>query len=69
MSRPTICAATKPGTEAGAMPAKVPVKARPTVTAGFAKLVDGGGADGGFAVHPVVTGVAGNHRRRAHRDT
>jgi hypothetical protein len=32
-------ATTKPGTEAGAMPANVSVKARPTVTAGFAKLV------------------------------
>ena len=29
-----------PGTEAGAMPAKVSVKARPMVTAGLAKLVD-----------------------------
>ena len=32
--------ATKPGTEAGAMPAKVSVNARPTVTAGLAKVVD-----------------------------
>src|SRR3954468_16463866 len=30
----------KPGSEAGAMPAKVSVKARPIVTAGLAKLVD-----------------------------
>src|SRR5687768_8649233 len=32
-------ATTKPGTEAGAIPAKVSVNARPIVTAGLAKLV------------------------------
>ncbi len=37
---PMICMPTKAGTEAGAMPAKVSVKARPIVTAGFAKDVD-----------------------------
>ena len=38
--RPTSWATTKPGTEAGAMPAKVSVNARPMVTAGLAKLVE-----------------------------
>ena len=37
---PTSWAATKPGTEAGAMPAKVSDRARPMVTAGLAKLVE-----------------------------
>jgi len=36
---PPTCATTKPGTDAGAMPANVSVNARPTVTAGLAKLV------------------------------
>src|SRR4029077_12953503 len=39
-SAPTTCATTKPGTASGAMPAKVSVRVRPTVTAGLAKLVD-----------------------------
>lgn len=35
-----ICVPMKPGTEPGAMPAKVSEKARPMVTAGFAKEVE-----------------------------
>ena len=34
------CATTKPGTEAGAIPAKVLENMRPMVIAGFAKLVE-----------------------------
>src|SRR6266567_1435693 len=37
---PTSWAVTKPGTDDGAMPANVSLKARPTVTAGFANDVD-----------------------------
>src|SRR5439155_25445761 len=37
---PTHSKATNAGTDEGAMPANVSVNARPTVTAGFAKLVD-----------------------------
>ena len=37
---PTSCAATKAGTEAGAMPAKVSENIRPTLIAGLAKLVE-----------------------------
>ena len=37
---PTIWAATKLGTEMGAMPAKVLENMRPTVMAGLAKLVE-----------------------------
>jgi hypothetical protein len=40
MPRPTTWAATNPGTEDGAMPATVSLNARPTVTAGLAKLVE-----------------------------
>ena len=39
-SAAVICAATKPTTEVGAMPAKVSVKDRASVTAGFAKDVE-----------------------------
>ena len=39
---PTSWAMTKPGTEAGAIPAKVSVNARPMVTAGLAKTGRGG---------------------------
>ena len=39
-SPPRSWAATKPGPTTGAMPAKVSVRVRPIVTAGFAKLVD-----------------------------
>src|SRR5439155_23716785 len=35
---PASCAITKPGTLTGAMPAKLSEKARPSVTAGLAKL-------------------------------
>jgi hypothetical protein len=38
--RPIICAATKAAIDAGAMPAKVSVKLRAIVTAGFANDVD-----------------------------
>ena len=37
---PTACAATNPGTDADAIPANVPVNARPMVTAGLANDVD-----------------------------
>jgi hypothetical protein len=37
---PTSWAMTKPGTEDGAMPAKVSVNARPSVTAGLANDVE-----------------------------
>ena len=37
---PASWATTNAGTEAGAMPAKVSLNMRPTVTAGLAKLVD-----------------------------
>ena len=37
---PTTWAATKAGTEAGAIPAKVSENIRPTVMAGLAKLVE-----------------------------
>ena len=37
---PISCATTKPGTEAGAMPANVSENMRPTVMAGLAKLVE-----------------------------
>ncbi|WP_432618543.1 hypothetical protein [Albidovulum sp.] len=37
---PAISAATKAGTSAGRMPAKVSLKARATATAGLAKLVE-----------------------------
>lgn len=37
---PTTCMPMKPGTEAGAIPAKVSEKARPMVTAGLAKEVE-----------------------------
>src|SRR5580704_6797152 len=37
---PTIWAATKPGTDAGAIPAKEAENIRPTVMAGLAKLVE-----------------------------
>src|SRR5262249_51190992 len=37
---PTSCAAMKPGTSAGLMPANVSVSARAIVTAGFANDVD-----------------------------
>ena len=37
---PRICATMKPGTSAGAMPAKVSLSDRPMVTAGLAKDVD-----------------------------
>ena len=37
---PRICAPMKGSTETGAMPAKVSENIRPTVMAGFAKLVD-----------------------------
>ena len=37
---PASCARTNAGTEDGAMPAKVSLKMRPTVTAGFAKDVE-----------------------------
>ena len=40
MAPPTTWATTNPGTEAGAMPAKVSVNTRPTVMAGLAKLVE-----------------------------
>src|SRR5689334_15677892 len=39
-SAPQICATTNAGTLLGAMPAKVLLNVRPTVTAGLAKLVD-----------------------------
>ena len=39
-SPPTSWATTKPGTEAGAMPANVSEKMRPTLMAGLAKLVE-----------------------------
>ena len=39
-ARPSSCASTNPGTEAGEIPAKVLVNARPMVTAGFANEVD-----------------------------
>ena len=37
---PMTSAMTKPGTEAGAMPANVAENIRPTAIAGFAKLVE-----------------------------
>ena len=37
---PTICAEMKSGTDDGAMPANVFENMRPTVMAGFAKLVE-----------------------------
>src|SRR5690606_11200359 len=37
---PSSCAPRYPGTDAGAIPAKVWVNIRPTVMAGFAKLVE-----------------------------
>jgi hypothetical protein len=37
---PMICAAMKPGTDAGAIPAKLAENIRPMVIAGLAKLVD-----------------------------
>src|SRR5882724_644814 len=37
IAAPMTWATTKPGTDRGAMPAKVSVNARPVVTAGFAK--------------------------------
>ena len=37
---PTSCATTKPGTDAGAIPANVFENIRPTLIAGFAKLVE-----------------------------
>ena len=37
---PSSCIATNPGTEAGAMPAKVSVNMRPRVTAGLANAVE-----------------------------
>src|SRR4051812_36600914 len=40
MSPPTSCAATTPGTEAGAIPASVFENIRPTVMAGLAKLME-----------------------------
>lgn len=39
-SAPTSCAAMNPGTDAGAMPAKLSLSDRATVIAGFAELVD-----------------------------
>jgi hypothetical protein len=39
-SPPTSCATTNPGTDAGAMPAKVSEKMRPMLIAGLAKLVE-----------------------------
>src|SRR4051812_44655589 len=40
MAPPTSWATTNPGTEPGAIPAKVSEKTRPIVTAGFANEVD-----------------------------
>ena len=40
MRQPTSCAGKKAKAEAGAIPAKVSLKIRPTVTAGLAKLAD-----------------------------
>src|SRR5947209_17715179 len=37
---PTNCATTNPGADAGAIPANVSEKVRPTVIAGLAKLVE-----------------------------
>src|SRR5580704_16173201 len=62
---PTIWATTKPGTDAGAIPAKVAENIRPTVMAGLAKLVE---EVKKYAAPMYAPTAAGAAQREDHQD-